>query len=208
MLSVISLWVKQIVMVVMFAAFVDFLIPENKFFRYIKVFLGLLVMITIINPLIPLFQKDIALNEMSLVYKDLVDTEDIMHKSEILNMKNNELSIKQYKDHIERYLIQEITEITLYDVKNLTLEIDEDHFSENFGKITKLSIILSEKQTEKKKVKSKEEKIFVDAIKIRDTEECSNIISKNQNNVLERIIQHLNIKFEIQEENIFIDLEA
>ncbi|MDD4729964.1 MAG: stage III sporulation protein AF, partial [Dysgonamonadaceae bacterium] len=160
MLSVISLWVKQIVMVVMFAAFVDFLIPENKFFRYIKVFLGLLVMITIINPLIPLFQKDIALNEMSLVYKDLVDTEDIMHKSEILNMKNNELSIKQYKDHIERYLIQEITEITLYDVKNLTLEIDEDHFSENFGKITKLSIILSEKQTEKKKVKSKEEKIF------------------------------------------------
>ncbi|HHY70162.1 MAG TPA: stage III sporulation protein AF, partial [Thermoanaerobacterales bacterium] len=94
MLNTINLWIKQIVMVVVFAAFIDFLIPENKFLKYIKVFLGLLVMIAIVNPLVPLLQKGVSIDiEIPQGYKNFVNKSGIKHDSEVLNKTNNKLTI-------------------------------------------------------------------------------------------------------------------
>lgn len=204
MFDALSLWVKQIITVVIFATFVDFLIPENKYFRYIKVFLGLLVMMAIVNPIVPLLHKDISFNEISSGYKDFVDKATIKHESETLNKSNNELTIDKYKRQVEKYLTDKITDMTFYDVKSVNIKINEEYSGEDFGKITQLLIMLGKKQTNTNK---SEEKISIETIKLKCDETELNILDHNKHDEFQDIIRYLHTTFNIPEENIYIDLE-
>jgi len=192
-------------MVVMFAAFVDFLIPENNFLRYVKVLLGLLVMIAIINPLIPLFHNDLSVDEISLVYEDFVDKKGIMSKSDILKKNNNELTMEEYKVNIEEYLAKKIADVTLHNIKNVTVKIDEDLSSREFGKITQVKITLSKNPPNGSN--SKQEKISIEKIKISDEKLESSVFIQNPNEEFKDIINYLTETFDILEENIYIYLE-
>lgn len=208
MIDAISLWIKQIVLVVMFTTFVDFLIPENKFLKYIKVFLGLLVMLAIINPLLQIFQKDIHSTAITLAFEDFVDKNTIKYNANIMNKKNNELAINKYKDKVEKHLTQEIKNISIYDVKNVRIAIDEDDSDENFGRITQLSVVLVKEPD--KKNESKKEKISVETIKIgydKSEKENIDIEREQKNNEVENIKEYLHITFGIPKENIHINLE-
>lgn len=205
MLSAISLWVRQIVMVVMFATFVDFMIPENKFLRYIKVFLGLLIMIAIIDPVVPLFQKGFSFDEIPLAYQDLVDKASIISKSETLSKSNNKLTIDEYKTQVATFITDKIADMTLYDVKDVTVKVDEDYSGNNFGRITQLSVVLGKDQAESGQ--SKHEKILVETIKIGNNAEKSSLHNHNRNDEFKDIIKYLHTTFDIPEENIHIDLE-
>ncbi|WP_213974006.1 stage III sporulation protein AF [Tepidanaerobacter acetatoxydans] len=208
MIDAISLWIKQIVLVVMFTTFIGFLIPENKFLKYIKVFLGLLVMLAIINPLLQIFKKDIHLTEIPLVFEDFVDKNTIKYNANILNKKNNELAINEYKYQVEKYLTQEIKNIAPYDVKNVKIKIDENYSDESFGKITQLSVTLGKEPAQKNE--SKKEKITVETIKIgynQSEKEDIDIECDQKNNEVENIKEYLHITFGIPKENIHMSLE-
>jgi stage III sporulation protein AF len=204
MLNALSLWVRQIVTVVMFATFVDFLIPENKFFRYIKVFLGLLVMMAIVNPLVPLLHKNVYFDENSLDYEDFIDKASITYNSEELNKRNNELALEEYKKQVEEYLTQKIAEMTYCDVKSIFIKTNENYTDENFGKITQLYIVLGKNQTGSEKSKGK---IFIETIKINCDDRKSNTHNYESNSDFKNIIEFLHTTFDISDKNIFIDLE-
>lgn len=204
MVGALSQWIRQIIMVVMFAAFVDFLIPENSFLRYVKVFLGLLVMIAIINPLIPLFHNSLSFDDIPIVYENFVDNKSIATMSEIINQNNSQMTIAQYKANVEKYIFQKITDLTSYNIKNVSVKIDEDFSSNNFGKITYVKIALTKSPTDDVNPKGK---ILIEKIKIGDElSESSNFIEK-PNTEFRDIINYLVLTFDIPETNIYISLE-
>ncbi|MCG1012687.1 stage III sporulation protein AF [Tepidanaerobacter sp. GT38] len=204
MVGALSQWIRQIIMVVMFAAFVDFLIPENSFLRYVKVFLGLLVMIAIINPLIPLFHNSLSFDDIPIVYENFVDNKSIATMSEIINQNNSQMTIAQYKANVEKYIFQKITDLTSYNIKNVSVKIDEDVSSNNFGKITYVKIALTKSPTDDVNPKGK---ILIEKIKIGDElSESSNFIEK-PNTEFRDIINYLVLTFDIPETNIYISLE-
>ena len=212
MLSAISIWVKQIVMVVIFAAFLDFLLSDSKFFKYIKVFLGLIVMMAIINPLIPLFQRDLKFDQISL---DMLNADidhsvqmSIVNKSENLRKKNYELTIQEYLNQLKQYIVSDINRISLFEVIKVTPSINEDISSDDFGRIMAVVIILREVQSDEQ-ILSKD-RITIEAIKIRGSQIDNKLEGKEFHREYEynKIRQLLNTKYDIPEENIFIDLEA
>ncbi|NLZ55023.1 MAG: stage III sporulation protein AF [Thermoanaerobacteraceae bacterium] len=204
MLRAMSQWVRQIIMVVMFAAFVDFLIPENNFLRYVKVFLGLLVVIVMISPLMPFFNKDLSFEEIPFVYEDFFDNKSIISMSDSLNKINKELAIDGYKANIEKYISEEIAGLTLYNIKNVAVIINKDLSSSDFGKITQVKITLSENLSNGK---SEQEKISIEKIKIGDKKAESSVFVENPNEEFKNIIEYLTENFDILEKNIYIELE-
>ncbi|GAA3405469.1 stage III sporulation protein AF [Paenibacillus hodogayensis] len=50
-------WLKDIIVVVMLAAFVELLLPNNAFQRYVRTVLGLFILLTLLSPLLSLFQQ-------------------------------------------------------------------------------------------------------------------------------------------------------
>ncbi|EFM09881.1 stage III sporulation protein AF [Paenibacillus curdlanolyticus YK9] len=58
MLEWLSGWLKDIITVILLAAIVDLLLPNKAMQRYARLVVGLIVLITILSPLIRLFQGD------------------------------------------------------------------------------------------------------------------------------------------------------
>ena len=50
MIELLSGWLKQIVILVLIAAFMDLLLPNNSMERYIKLVMGLLIILAILSP--------------------------------------------------------------------------------------------------------------------------------------------------------------
>lgn len=59
-----TLWLKKIILLVLLAAFLDLILPNTSLQRYVKMVMGLIILMTIISPVFALFQlsqDDLAL---------------------------------------------------------------------------------------------------------------------------------------------------
>lgn len=57
MIEIIITWVKGIIFVTLFATFLELLLPNNSMQRFVRVIMGLLIMLAIINPVIEFMQR-------------------------------------------------------------------------------------------------------------------------------------------------------
>lgn len=57
-----SEWLRNIVLIILIATFVDLLIPSNSLGRYVKVVISLMILLTILSPVISLLKEDKAVN--------------------------------------------------------------------------------------------------------------------------------------------------
>ncbi|MFK7697196.1 stage III sporulation protein AF [Paenibacillus sp. HJGM_3] len=64
MIAWLSDWLKQIIIVILLAAFVDLLLPNNALQRYVRTVLGLFILLTLLSPLFTLFQKSLDTRAM------------------------------------------------------------------------------------------------------------------------------------------------
>lgn len=56
-------WLRDIVLIVLFAAFVDLLVPNNALQKYVKITISLMILLTILAPLIELLKPDLDIRE-------------------------------------------------------------------------------------------------------------------------------------------------
>jgi stage III sporulation protein AF len=56
----ISGWLKQIIMIILIATFVDLLLPNTVLQRYVKVVVGMLILLTILSPITALLKEDLG----------------------------------------------------------------------------------------------------------------------------------------------------
>ncbi len=64
MIQWLSGWLREIVLVVLFAVIVDMLLPNNMMKRYIKVVVSLFILLTILSPILSLLRSDDHLLEI------------------------------------------------------------------------------------------------------------------------------------------------
>lgn len=56
-------WLRDIVLIILVATFVDLLIPNNSLQRYVKVVVSLIILLTILSPVISFLNEDRAINQ-------------------------------------------------------------------------------------------------------------------------------------------------
>lgn len=57
MMAMISLWLKKVILVVLFAVFLDLLLPNGTMQRYIKMVMGFVIIVTMLSPITALLSK-------------------------------------------------------------------------------------------------------------------------------------------------------
>lgn len=57
MIASVSAWIKDIIFVVLFATFMELLLPSNSMQRFIRVIMGLLIMLAILNPALNIIES-------------------------------------------------------------------------------------------------------------------------------------------------------
>jgi len=207
MVEDLSSWVKQVILVVMFASFVDFLIPENKFLKYTKIFLGLVVMIAMINPVLVFLKKDYSLDDASFIYQDLTDTQVLSTKIEKMEAKTDEIVILEYKERLRELLTSEIARMTDLSIENIKVQIVEDMTKREFGSIESIYIAFGKQKTGDDDI-SDVKRIYIDKIRFREDITDTPIKShKDTSGELEKIKNFLISKYEVSEEKVHLAWE-
>jgi len=161
-------WVINIVIIILFVIITDIVLPDGSMKRYVRVIIGIFVLLAIIQPFIHI--KDIKYDfEKSYIETSIIlDNKNLLDDKEVLGKYQKIKALEIY----EKNLTDKITAAISYKEsisKNsivVKLDINKDHQDSKFGTLNSVQVLIpKEEQTgniEKiKKVEiGKEEKVI------------------------------------------------
>lgn len=189
-------WTNQIIVAVIIATILEMLLPDAKNNKYIKMVIGLYLLVCIINPVITkVTGKDIDISKFN--YKKYFDEEIIETTSQDFENNNSKLIKQAYIDNIKNDIKIKIKQKG-YEVISLDIDIIEDENKDTYGTIQNVNLKL-EKIEDKRK--SKKETTSANTIKIENVHINinKNTINNQINNVKEKSNISYNEKIEIME---------
>lgn len=71
MIQWVSGWLKEIIFVILFATFIDLILPNSTMQRYVKVVISLFILLTILSPIIHLLTSDFDADQVSMSIEEL-----------------------------------------------------------------------------------------------------------------------------------------
>ena len=168
-------WVKQIVIFYIFANFIIHVLPNGNYEKYIKFFIGLILIAVVISPITGFFKLDTLFED---IYNSAISSDSISEMQADLQYaeKSNYDNIAQpYKEDIIKNVEKIVTENYLYPVKT-TVDFNMDSESETFGQIKDIQLQVSKKYTN-------ENKVIIDKIKIQTENSESGTKSDSNSNL-------------------------
>lgn len=111
-------WLKSVVMVVLFAAFVDLILPSKALERYARLVLSLLILLTLLSPIVKLFteppenQLALELERQEKGLPEEVQLEQIMAQAEKIKDMQQSQSLQWAGNELARVMKEEIEQET------------------------------------------------------------------------------------------------
>ncbi|TBL79881.1 stage III sporulation protein AF [Paenibacillus thalictri] len=150
-------WLRSVVLVIMLATFIDLLLPNQSMQRYVKTVVSLFILLTLMNPIFTLFQKqwnaDQMFAEASAVQDRLasggtrsdVTLSDIERQSEQLQQLQKKQSKRLAETQIAQQIRDSIEKQSGYAVKTIRVDTTENTTGQTV--IGNVSIALQDKET-------------------------------------------------------------
>lgn len=112
MIASVSAWIKDIIFIVLFASFMELLLPSSSMQRFIRVIMGLCIMLTILNPALNIIQNHLASGqELSLVSTTLNSSANIGNVTTSMVNERDKLSYELYKKELAKQIRAIVTTI-------------------------------------------------------------------------------------------------
>ncbi|MBD1373238.1 stage III sporulation protein AF [Hazenella sp. IB182357] len=153
MISWLSDWVQQIVLIVLIAGFVDLILPNTAMERYVKLVMGLLIILAILSPLLGLLGKEYDLSELALQQEK---------ESRALGMDSLRF-IQSKSEELKKTQMEQIDERTIETMKSMIQQQLKQHFSIQTSEVV---IALHQNEQQTKEIKS----IYVMITELKDDE--------------------------------------
>lgn len=196
-LNFISNWIKEIVLVFIFASIIEMIVPNNSIKRYINMFIGILIILAILNPIIKLVNKDLWTN----ITTDNIQGGEFKYVDKEIDIDGD--LIKIYLSKIEGDIKTTIEENSNYSVHSIKTNI---HISEDVEEnLKEISLELVEGLEEDKPAKrisiDKVERIEIGQKKVE-----KNTIDREEKNddSIDRLRQVLSEKYQVGQSSIDI----
>ena len=139
MVAWLNSWASGVVVSVIIATLIEMILPENKNKKYIKTIIGIFVLFSILAPVI----SKVSGNEIDL--GSIIESSTVYEYEESTTheLDTNATILSTYETKLEEEITTEI-ENKGYEVNSIDLVIDDT--DENFGKINKAIISVSQKE--------------------------------------------------------------
>ena len=199
-------WIINIVIMIVFVAFLEIILPSSNMKRYIQMIIGLLIIIVLINPFIKLITKDINIEREVFANIGNSFSYDQNGSTEYIRQQNKQI-INIYKQKLEKEISKMILEEGDYDILSLEIDIIENDTQDNYGSISRIeaAIMTSEKDDSQKKYEIKIDKIQDVVVNTEDNDSSRKIqISENCREIQEKISEYYNIS----EDKVLVHLKT
>ncbi len=168
MLETVNELVTSIVVVIILATFLELLLPEGRLQRYVRLVIGLLIVLIMLNPVVSILENEnFNINPDIFAQKTSGSAkEEILTRGKEKQQENLQTVDSQYEDAVlqeSQYIVSSISQSLK--IANLELDYIENNESPDYGKINKMKIYLQKqdidqnKKTDKEKKKQEKEKL-------------------------------------------------
>ncbi len=144
-MALIKEWVITIISVIIFATFMEILIPNSNYKRYVNVVIGFLFIIIILTPLTEFIGGQINFEEEILKTSNQLELSTAQNKINNIQHSNKETILALYKNKISKQIKNHIEDKTEYIVNEIAMKVEDNSNSTEFGLIKELNITLREK---------------------------------------------------------------
>ena len=212
MIDFLKNWANQIIVAVIIATILEMLLPDGKNKKYIKMVIGLYLLVCVINPVIAKVTGiDIDISKFN--YEKYFDQGVIEITSQDFENNNSKLIKQAYINNIKNDIKTKITKKG-YKVMSVDIEIIEDENKDTYGTIQNVNLKLEKIE---EKVKSNKETTSTNIIKIENvdininnnTTNNENDNTKDETDILENekreIIEYLSNEYSIDKTAIIIN---
>lgn len=207
-------WLKEIILIVLLASFVDLLLPKSNIQKYARFILGLLIILTIISPIFELFSDNYSVS----TFIKGIETEAFSNKSINLD-SSNLMGSKEYEEkmveQVEQSMLSELKVLleNKYEVTIVDLELTANLVNNNWEikkLLLKIKEGLLEDQITGKDVTGIEEISEIENIVIEISQfEATEDDDKNQSsddNITNALKKEIQKEWGLAEEIIFIEI--
>ncbi|SJZ85764.1 stage III sporulation protein AF [Selenihalanaerobacter shriftii] len=157
MITYLEVWIKNLVLIMILTSFVELLLPKNKLEKYIRVVLGLFIVIAILNPILNLFSGNYDLREitdlLTVPKNNTGQMASIMQRGQELKNNNQSKARSNYK----KQLAKQINALLSFDdnlpqtsivvnlqannqIENIIVKLTGKKISNNFSQIKPIEV--------------------------------------------------------------------
>ncbi|HBM74287.1 MAG TPA: stage III sporulation protein AF [Clostridiaceae bacterium] len=152
MIGFLKEWITNIIIAIVFGAFVDIVIPDSSMKKYVKLTLGLLIMAVILHPVLKLINNDFSISNISFQVQNKLDNIYLKNRVEYLDIQQSDQITKVYKENLERQMEQQINEEIKGMGAEVSVDVVEDAASKDYGKLKKINVMIKKNANEVAKV--------------------------------------------------------
>ncbi|OWZ84026.1 stage III sporulation protein AF [Natranaerobius trueperi] len=177
--------VTSIVIVIILASFLELLLPPGNLQRYVRLVIGLMIVLIILNPIVKILENGdmIEPDIFEEPEADIDQVDDLLERGEDMQQNRIDKIDARYKDEIKG----QVKERSQYhfdsiEVANVEIEYQDDSSLENYGEIKSLTVFLDKKDKELDEQNKEELVEPVEEIKISlENDNTSDLIEKKNN---------------------------
>jgi len=125
MIAIVTNWVKTIIFVVLFASFLELLLPNSSMQRFVRVIMGLFIMLAILNPVIDVVQNHFIPSQVPVLGTNSTSSSLILNHAAATARDREQLAAEIYKKELAQQMKVLIT--ALDGVAEAKIVIDTNH---------------------------------------------------------------------------------
>ncbi|WP_245754940.1 stage III sporulation protein AF [Pelosinus propionicus] len=126
-------WIKNIIFVVLFASFLELLLPSSNMRRFVRVIMGLFIMLAILNPIIGTVQHLTSKDQVPAFAANLRDLNVIENEANHVTKDHNALSLELYKKELSQQIRILVMAVDGVADANVVVEIKKGNASTAIG---------------------------------------------------------------------------
>lgn len=111
MLAAVTDWVRNIALVVLFASFLELLLPTSGMQRFVRVIMGLLILLAILNPVVDALQSRFAPEVPALGGQGGPAADRVRNGAEAVVRERDRLAVELYKRDLARQIRAVVTAV-------------------------------------------------------------------------------------------------
>jgi stage III sporulation protein AF len=135
-------WIRNIVVLVLFAGFMELLLPSSSMKRFLQVVVGLFVLTLLLEPVVTLMKK--VEEEPSFDLPAVADnrTAEVLEKGRELAERQQMKVLEEYRRNVARQ-VATLLELSSQDkVREVRVDVEEVPSRPDFGRLRSLKVIL------------------------------------------------------------------
>lgn len=147
MIAFMTVWIKSIIFVVLFASFLELLLPNNSMQRFVRVIMGLFIMLAILNPVLAVIERQTTTDQLPVLATRIdsnLATADVLLAANNVAEKREQLARNLYVRDLSKQIRATVMAINgVADAKvTVSIETNTPQISKGMDKIKNVVVYI------------------------------------------------------------------